>query len=536
MRLGQHESESPPARRESTAGNGRPFVPVEDERTRTPDGDGPRVAGPRLGDHVASKPPRDATRTARRALRREVDFEREVLPALLSPLPHRGLASTWAGFGRSADGPAMRAARVTAIVLLGLYLTWSPLLGLGVGATTAWTVYVASIAIGAVCLLGLPRRGALPLAVFTLFWATWAATRPAWSAWWPTGHMVAREGSGMLAAALTSLGLCYIARTNRSGVAAIRLMWLAILLTLVPMAIWEVVSGQHFRPDGVYEPPPWSPSAIFPNPNNLAVVLVVGVGVVLVWMTERVRPWVRVAFGVLALVTVGLIALTLSRLALLAVGVILLTSAALAWQRHGHPGPSAWIARHQLLAGSMALAAVSGFVASFVVPSLIRHNPILRMLFPGDESTVRADNLRAELARIALQHWSDDPWWGIGAGRFEVLLRRLHPEVGRVTPLHNGFIELLTEYGLILFVPFVILLTVLTWRTVNRGRRRPARPAGTSGLPSRVDATAARHLTLTYLVGVGLAGVVTSSPLQWFPWWMLLASATATAGWLGSRD
>ncbi|GMA38624.1 hypothetical protein GCM10025883_06690 [Mobilicoccus caccae] len=97
-------------------------------------------------------------------------------------------------------------------------------------------------------------------------------------------------------------------------------------------------------------------------------------------------------------------------------------------------------------------------------------------------------------------------------------------------PLHHTFVEILTEYGLLVFVPFVVVLVMIAWRAVRIPRR-----ASTLGRPTSLDDAGARYLTFVFFVGFVMAGVVTSSALRWTPWWLMLASLVVLAWHLRLR-
>lgn len=73
-------------------------------------------------------------------------------------------------------------------------------------------------------------------------------------------------------------------------------------------------------------------------------------------------------------------------------------------------------------------------------------------------------------------------------------------------------------------------LVLLMWRIIAA----PARGPAACGRPRTIDRVGARYALLVFLLAFVQAGVVVSSSVPWSVWWMLLASATATAWWIGA--
>ena len=182
--------------------------------------------------------------------------------------------------------------------------------------------------------------------------------------------------------------------------------------------------------------------------------------------------------------------------------------------------------RRAAIGGGVALVALA--VAFFTVPPLAALNPALRVLAPGDDVTARSDSLRLTLVRVALHEWEASPWTGIGTGHIALILRRRNAEFSHIASLHNGFVEFLAEYGILVCAAFVALLLLLTWRLLA-----PRRDERSNGAPAGLDRDGARAALAVYLVAFTQAGVVVASSVPWAIWWLLLASAAATGWWVG---
>lgn len=444
------------------------------------------------------------------------------------------------------DRPRTTVLRGLVLVLLGGYAVWAPMLELT--WTQAQILYGAALGLGVLALAhGSWRRIALlPLGLFLANWAVLWATHAHWAAWDTTYSRAVQETYALRACGLNGVGVVLVCGAGRFGARAVRGLWVLLGASLLVMALAEVFTGTHFSPGGPYAPPAFSPSGPFGNPNNLACVLVVVLGVVLGRMSERLPTWHRAVLSVAAGVTVGLVVLTLSRAAVAACAVMGLAGGVLALSRSPR-------GRRLLHLRGLRGWARAALVTLAVAPVVLAAVALWRLVAPGHADQVRSDGLRLTLVRLALDYWRTSPWLGVGGGRFEMLLRDEHPEIGYVLPVHNTFVEFLTEYGVVgagslaaLLLLAAVVIALPTGRTTpgTTTTPDPTRPNGAtaataalvvSGRPRTLDDAGARHLAFVLLLGIVLAGTVTSSALNWQVWWLMISSLTVLTGHLLAR-
>jgi O-antigen ligase len=84
----------------------------------------------------------------------------------------------------------------------------------------------------------------------------------------------------------------------------------------------------------------------------------------------------------------------------------------------------------------------------------------------GDEAVLR----RAELNLSAIRLWQDSPFVGIGLGNFIVRLPEtsIHREISFLQPVHNMYLLLLTETGLIGICAAIILFLAVVGHVIRR--------------------------------------------------------------------
>lgn len=205
--------------------------------------------------------------------------------------------------------------------------------------------------------------------------------------------------------------------------------------------------------------------------NFFALYQVVAVPLALLLAAMEERSTRRtILYAVVGVIVVSVVA-SLSRGGLVALGVVVLATL---------------VAPARLLFGSAArklsytlMLATTAAVALLVgaAPFFDRFRSIFDVSDPrGDRASGRID-----LWHAAWKGFEESPLLGLGAGNFQaraldllqttpgVDLRRNYVEAGRV--VHNAYLEVLTELGVIGFALFVAVLGLTLWRLVTTSRR-----------------------------------------------------------------
>lgn len=442
---------------------------------------------------------------------------------------------------KTAAEKAVERAAPWAMVVIGLLLAWQSQISLRLSGPARLAVLALGVLAVLVAVARLWRLRWWRSPVVLTWWAWWAALAVAATLTWrslPIGEtpvlgevravVSAREEIAQLGlGAAAASALLVLSRGERRGVRGFRWLWLAILVTTAPVALWEIRTDQHIVlsrwGEGVWNFTPHVPAATFTNPNNYACVLVAVVGALLGWslagMWGRASRWGAALLLAAAVFATWLVWATLSRGAFAAIAVQLVVAAVGLAAALGL-GARLRASRAGRLGATVvgALLAV-GLLASFVVPALAARNQLLRAPKAGEEAS---DAQRIELIRAGLRYWRESPWLGTGPGTYEYHLATGRP-VGVPDPTinaHNAFVEILSQYGLLGTVPLALLVGVLGWYAVRPARRE--RALATCGISARVEIGA-------LLVAFAVTGVVVSSALAMPLWCVMLAHATAVA-------
>lgn len=426
-------------------------------------------------------------------------------------------------------GLAVLAVLVASIPLGGLVT--NPLHAAGI----LWPGYY-TLAVVAAALLWRSGAWRVPQVVLLLvFWATFAAWAGFALQQTPDPRAGGLEVRALAGCAILACVIVLATRGTRSGLSALRLGWIVGMTITCGIGVWELATGDHLW---VTPARPWrfgegTVAATFINPNNFGAALVGMLVAVLAARASSPSRALRALLAGLAVFALAMIAFTQSRAGVLAALVVLLVEVhralvAAAGDRPLRPWLREVVARHRRTAAAVLVAATGVVVASLTVPALAARNPVRAMVLSAfAPETAKSDSLRIDLIAAALRYLRDSGWVGTGAGSYEAIMwNDPGSGISYRTNLHNAFVELLSQYGVVVFAPYVALLLALTWVAL-----RP-RPGRTVADQSRV----VRAEVLGHLVALAALGITASSALALQTWWLMLASAVAGAWWLRRDD
>ncbi|GMA39958.1 O-antigen ligase family protein [Mobilicoccus caccae] len=412
-------------------------------------------------------------------------------------------------------------------------LTLFPLIQLR--AATLVILVVAAVALWSARHTPWRRPAPLSLLCFAVLVAVWAPVALLRA---PDPGDGRAEVQGLVAGVAVALTVVALSRRSESGLRGMRVGWALGLGLSILVAGYELLTDDHLWIEPGLS---WADShrtivaGAFRNPNDFAIALTAMISGTLAWAAST-RHGRRMRALLVVAVVLGAIAvmLTESRSGLLTLVVVLglhLWGFLRSRGRSRGSGPDAPVRRRpsRIVLAVGAAVAVALAVAAFVVPALAAHNPVARMLATADQpGTARSDQLRLDLIRAALRYFRDSDGLGTGAASYEVLLAAdPAPGVAVHTWLHNSFVELLLQYGVVVAAGLGVVL-VVALLAVLRGSVR-SRSAGRAGTLSRTETLAA----LVAFVAMGFASAtVLTTPV----WWLMLGQAVASVWWAASPE
>jgi len=314
--------------------------------------------------------------------------------------------------------------------------------------------------------------------------AVWTAA----SALWAVDRSTALGAASRMAAGILLMVIVYTVASDRG---ASRVLGLAYALG----AVLSIAYGVILRPGPPIPGAVFDPTRLYGGmgePNDLAAVLLPAVAIT-VFAIPRVRTLLqRVAMTVLACALLAGVALAQSRGAFVAAAVMLVAGIA-----------SAGRYRMRLAAAAGAVVVLSvGYVVLFAPQAVHRRlNSLLRADVYGG---VADGSGRRELWEQAIALFPAHPLTGVGAHNYRSV-------TGEALVVHNTYLEILVELGLVGLVLFSIVLGGVVVRAGRRIRRSP--DGWTATLPARG--------AVVGLVGLLTAFVFISGEFTHQLWWLL---------------
>jgi teichuronic acid biosynthesis protein TuaE len=302
--------------------------------------------------------------------------------------------------------------------------------------------------------------------------------------------------------------------------AAVFRLWFAVLVLLVAFGYYQTLTGYQLPISQLSDEEGTNrflPMGTFPRLNQYATFLALSAPLLLSLFACAERFWLAALAGAGLLPVVHLILIIQSQSSLLTVAAQVLTAIALFMPRRRR-----WFA---------IILAVVGFGALLIITPQPLEDAIdvttdqverwYEQMTEGQSSL----GVRFRLALNGLLFFLDSGGLGIGAGNFNAYIEeegvystlyQAGDEQILITYPHNWWIELLSEYGLLVFVGFIAVFVTLVLRVAAIYRQAT----------TPMDRLIGQALILG-LVGYVFAGIGPGHFTAFRPQWVLLALAVA---------
>lgn len=232
-------------------------------------------------------------------------------------------------------------------------------------------------------------------------------------------------------------------------------IWILIFIVLIPVGMWEANTGNHLAISGRFLDDDiitkYAPTTVFHNQNDYSFYIALTIPFVLMWIKYSRKVFIRVV-GIIAIV-LGLYLLILTDSRTCYLGLII--------------GFSFWIlfiVKVKKIYKILFYAFVF-FLALFILfPQ--RTNEIYRLAENEFKSVLNAEqrsqdgsiSVRVNLAKNAIHFAIKSGGFGVGAGNIEYQMKNygIYPVQG-ITNVHNWWVEILANYGVLIFIGYIIL-------------------------------------------------------------------------------
>ncbi|MFW6116716.1 MAG: O-antigen ligase family protein [bacterium] len=351
-----------------------------------------------------------------------------------------------------------------------------------------------------------PTRWSL---LFFGFWLVYAVLSLGWAA---------SKGAGVrdviflfMGASLVFFATCYVRR--ESDFRMWHRIWIGMLCAFVLLGLWEHVTGQHLPVSGLFGETRARfmsrPTGVFFNPNDFATFLALGIpfGLSMLRYGRRMMP--RLVGGVVAAAAFYLIVATGSRANMLAV---LLEVSFLGLFLTRFKGKIGMLMAGGICASIFVLSAVGPIHSFFAAVG-----EELGSIYTQAHQESGSIAIRTNLARNSLLFLHSTAGFGVGAGNTEHWMAHVAAyDTAGILNAHNWWLEVLTEYGILVFAGYVALYVGVIRSLWRRWRSSP----------DRVHRMISEALLLS-LVGFAVASMSSSSIMAFKPQWLLFAFAVS---------
>lgn len=338
---------------------------------------------------------------------------------------------------------------------------------------------------------------------FSVFWAPSVATAI-------TDVLAVAFGFGV------GIALLALGATKESAMPWLRRGWVTAFLVTGGVAVWEITTGNHLPSAFVENMPDYALRTLaistFGNPNNYGAFLALALPLLLLSYDSATRPFWRALYGLMIPLLFVAVFLSASRSALLGVLLQMLlyvfvfgTMRRIVWAVIGAVG---------ILVG-----------AAYAGMSLEEFRLLAKLQGAFSDSALESGSLSIRLSLTLNGLWmiATSYGLGVGAGGYEQAVQ--DPQVpfgtgGLINP-HNFWIEIASEYGLVVIGLFVILMARFMVIALRAYRKRLDPWAQTLLL-----------MGLGYLLATVANSTYVSQPANW----MAIATLMCGATYLKKKD
>lgn len=304
-----------------------------------------------------------------------------------------------------------------------------------------------------------------PLILTGIFWliegflsVIWVIDRSAWI-----------QTFGILLFGVSSLLAFYFFETSFDEWKRITTgIWIAMSV-LVLLGIFEVLTGYYFFADvtkldkyGTFSQGVLNriPITIFANQNDYATMLLAYSALSLGKFAETTHPFKKVMVSFFLLLTGGVILLTRSRLSILLYLVLFILILFIKVKKRPLTQKMKW-----------SIVALAVLFVLFVFFSPLR-SKLLHLIYTGGLMPISGDTRRISLWRNGLLFLAQTFGIGVGAGNLEIWMQtRASLPVEGVYNLHNWWLEILVDYGVLTFVFYVVSYGLLIYALIHMRRQ-----------------------------------------------------------------
>jgi teichuronic acid biosynthesis protein TuaE len=296
---------------------------------------------------------------------------------------------------------------------------------------------------------------------FLGFWLFYAAMSSVWAA----DKGMALKDIVFLLTGIVGVFLIVYYMSSISDLEKLRNIWIVVLLAMTAIGLWEITTGNHWPTSSYLEPTAsiadrFRPSALFYNTNDLANLIALSLPFVFVWIQSGENLVQRLPGMVVLVVVLFVLTQTTSRSAYL--GILAAIAFDFFFLQRGM--------------GRLRGLATIGFIALVLIgvfPDTTREVfDAVGMRLGSLSQEVGPEGGRQMVAETVPDMLLLSFGMGVGPGNSVYYIQQSSSlSVRMIGALHNWWLEILSEYGIFVFVGYVVFFVKLLWGLYKARRR-----------------------------------------------------------------
>lgn len=240
--------------------------------------------------------------------------------------------------------------------------------------------------------------------------------------------------------------------------------FLTVLVINIAVGIWEIFTGNHLSMSAANNYAQYmknTPTAFYRNPNDFATYLVVYLPIV--YVAFKYSSKIKASIVLYAIFAASLYVMlpTHSRANYISLILFVVAGIALPWfkYRRKKAFESIHVRKKMILAFLTVLLFFTG-VTNMLLPKFDKNNSVTKQI--ETITTVDENNSigeRINLIKNGFKILNEKPWQyliGVGAGNVEKRMIPYSNTTSGLTNMHNWWMELLVNYGVIIFTAFLV--------------------------------------------------------------------------------
>lgn len=300
-------------------------------------------------------------------------------------------------------------------------------------------------------------------------------------------------------------------------------LWMVLFVIMLPIGFWEVSTGNHLPGSGLltvdegYEFYKFAPTTFFGNQNDYATIIALSFPMFYVSIGYLKRYYFKLGLGLICVAGLLMLIFTTSRANY--IGVLV--------------GFLFWFLFVLKIRDKFKIISVILSILIIVALNLTTENwDYLNVVWEDFSVLLNAKdaegsiNIRSNLIKNGIYFAVISFGFGIGAGNIEHYMSN-YPKyfVGDITNVHNWWIELLVNYGIVIFVGYLILyigIFVRLWKYVYR-LKMPKEKIICEAL-------------LCGMVTFSISSISSSSLIAFYPQWAYFGLALAFISYVKNKN